>query len=264
MSEEGTVVGGPPPGALHVIVSRHQLVGCLCHRPGRHHSGDRHRPGRGGRHGLAAIPAIALVVIIGLIVCLCMGELAALLPHRTGGMPSYAYESFQPLGQTTAKHIGGISSWGYWLGWFPVAPINMLLAAGYIAVLFHVPLGRSVLPLGFIGAPVSIGVLLITFFGLIGLFIPCYLGIRLGATFATILGVVSMIPLTLLVFLPIFKPCSFHFTTFRASTTPTPKRPASCSSWVGSSSSHGTPSPWRRRPVTSANVVTRPEMPRSR
>ena len=57
-------------------------------------------------------------------------------------MPSYAYESFEPLGHTTAKHIGGVSGWGYWLGWFPVAPINMLLAAGYIAVLFHVPLGR--------------------------------------------------------------------------------------------------------------------------
>ena len=98
--------------------------------------------------GAAAIPAIALVVVIGLIVCLCMGELAALLPHRTGGMPSYAYESFEPIGHTTAKHIGGVSSWGYWLGWFPVAPINMLLAAGYIAVLFHVPLGRTFSPLG--------------------------------------------------------------------------------------------------------------------
>src|SRR5271156_2274383 len=62
--------------------------------------------------GAAAIPAIALVVIIGLVVCLCMGELAALLPHRTGGMPSYAYDSFEPLGKKPAKHIGGISSWG--------------------------------------------------------------------------------------------------------------------------------------------------------
>src|SRR5580698_7629489 len=156
--------------------------------------------------GAAAIPAIALVVGIGMIVCLCMGELAALLPHRTGGMPSYAYESFTPLGKTTAKHIGGVSGWGYWLGWFPVAPINMLLAAGYIAVLFHVPLGRSFSPLGTVGSPVSAGVLVITVVGLAGLFIPCYMGIRLGATFATILGVVSMIPLTVLVFLPVFKP----------------------------------------------------------
>jgi amino acid transporter len=161
--------------------------------------------------GAAAIPAIALVVVIGMIVCLCMGELAALLPHRTGGMPSYAFESFRPLGHRTAKHIGGLSGWGYWLGWFPVAPINMLLAAGYIAVLFHVPLGHTFSPLGSLGTPVSIGVLAITFFGLIGLFIPCYLGIRLGATFATILGILAMVPLTLLVILPVFKPSSFHW-----------------------------------------------------
>jgi amino acid transporter len=126
-------------------------------------------------------------------------------------MPSYAYDSFLPLGKTTAKHIGGISGWGYWLGWFPVAPINMLLAAGYIAVLFHVPLGRSFLPLGSLGTPVSMGVLVITVVGLVALFVPCYLGIRLGATFATILGVLAMVPLTLLVLLPIFKPSSFHW-----------------------------------------------------
>jgi amino acid transporter len=161
--------------------------------------------------GAAAIPAIALVVVIGMITCLCMGELAALLPHRTGGMPSYAYESFTPLGHKTAKHIGGISGWGYWLGWFPVAPINMLLAASYIAVLFHVPLGPSYDLLGSLGSPVSVGVMLITVVGLIALFVPCYLGIRLGATFATILGVSSMVPLTLLIFLPAFKPSSFHW-----------------------------------------------------
>src|SRR5277367_4935946 len=66
--------------------------------------------------GAAAIPAIALVVGIGMIVCLCMGELAALLPHRTGGMPSYAYDSFSPIGHKAAKHIGGVSGWGYLLG----------------------------------------------------------------------------------------------------------------------------------------------------
>ncbi len=161
--------------------------------------------------GAAAIPAIALVVAIGMIVCLCMGELGALLPHRTGGMPSYAYESFLPLGHKTAKHIGGVSTWGYWLGWFPVAPINMLLAASYIAVLFHIPLGRSFDILGSLGSPVALGVFIITVVGLFALFIPCYLGIRLGATFATILGVTSMVPLTLLILLPAFKPSVFHW-----------------------------------------------------
>jgi amino acid transporter len=161
--------------------------------------------------GAAAIPAIALVVIIGLILCLCMAELAAVLPHRTGGLPSFAYDAFKPFGNTAARHIGGVSGWGYWLGWFPVAPINMILAAGYIAVLFHVPLGRSLLPLGSVGTPVSVGVLSITVVVLIALYLPCYFGIKLGTGFATFLGIVSMVPLTLLIILPAFRPSSFHW-----------------------------------------------------
>ena len=161
--------------------------------------------------GAAAVPAITLVVLIGMVLCLCMAELAVLMPHRTGGLPSYAYESFKPLGETTARHVGGVSGWGYWLGWFPVAPINMILAAGYIAVLLHIPLGRSLLPLGNFGSAVPVSVLIITMVGLVLLFVPCYLGIRLGATFATVLGVLAMIPLTLLVLLPVFKPSSFHW-----------------------------------------------------
>jgi amino acid transporter len=161
--------------------------------------------------GAAAIPAIALVVIIGMLLCLCMAEMAAMLPHRTGGLPSFAYDAFKPFGETTARHIGGVSGWGYWLGWFPVAPINMILAAGYFAVLFHVPQGRALLPLGTVGTPISVGVLVITIVGLLVLYVPCYLGIRLGAGFATLLGIVSMVPLTLLIFLPVFKPSSFHW-----------------------------------------------------
>ena len=161
--------------------------------------------------GAAAVPAIIGIQIVAMVVCLCMGELAAMYPHRTGGTPSYAYESFKPLGEPIARHIGGISGWSYWLGWFPVAPINMILAAAYIAALFHVPLGATVDPLGSLGTPEGIGVLAITMVGLVILFIPCYLGIRLGAGFAALFGVISMVPLTLLILLPAFKPSTFHW-----------------------------------------------------
>jgi len=43
------------------------------------------------------------------------------------------------------------------------------------------------------------------------MFIPCLLGIRLGATFATVLGIASMIPLVLLVLLPFIKPSKIDF-----------------------------------------------------
>jgi amino acid transporter len=161
--------------------------------------------------GAAAIPLLIGIQVIGLIVCLCVGELAALWPHRTGGTPSYAGECFRPLGHKAALHIGGLSTWSYWLGWFPVAPINMILASSYIASLFHVPLGAIVDPAGSLGTPEGIGVLAITLIGLVVLFIPCYLGVRLGAGFATILGVVAMVPMTLLIILPLFKPSTFHW-----------------------------------------------------
>ena len=181
MSEQGTAVSGPPAevatslsrgtnwwGAFVIGLAGTILVTGIV-------------PFAVSSMGAAAIPAIALVVVIGLIVCLCMGELAALLPHRTGGMPSYAYESFEPSGRrrpstSAASRAGATGS-----GWFPVAPINMLLAAGYIAVLFHVPLGRTFSPLG---TPRHAGL-----HGRAGhhlrradrrSFIPCYLGIRLG------------------------------------------------------------------------------------
>jgi amino acid transporter len=160
--------------------------------------------------GAASIPLFVVVTAAGVLLCFCLAELAAMMPERTGGLPSYASESFQPLGRRTARHIGGLSGWAYWLGWFPVAPINMILASAYIVQLFHVPSGRNLQPFGSVGAPITVGALIISLVGLLVLFVPSYTGIHLGARFATLLGVVSMVPLTLLVFLPLARPSSAH------------------------------------------------------
>jgi amino acid transporter len=153
--------------------------------------------------GAASIPLFFLVTAAGMVLCLCLAELAAMMPHRTGGLPAYAYETYKDLGPGVARHVGGVSAWAYGLGWFPVAPINMILAAGYIATLLDLDLGEEITP---ISAPIRTTILLIAIAGLLVLFIPCYLGIRLGARFATVLGIVSLIPLTLMVFLPFFVP----------------------------------------------------------
>ncbi len=158
--------------------------------------------------GAASIPLFFLVTGAGVILCFCLAELAAMMPHRTGGLPSYAYETYKDFGPTVARHMGGLSAWAYGLGWFPVAPINMILAARYIAMLWGIPLGKEFTP---ISASISTTVLLISIIGLIVLFVPCYLGIRLGAGFATVLGIVSMVPLTLLIFLPFFKPSTLRW-----------------------------------------------------
>lgn len=158
--------------------------------------------------GAACIPLFFVVTACGVILCFCLAELAAMMPHRTGGLPSYAFETYKDFGPTAAKHVGGVSAWSYGLGWFPVAPINMILAARYITTLWEIPLGREFTP---ISASISTTVLWISITGLLVLFVPCYLGIRLGAGFATLLGILSMVPLTVLTILPFFKPETIHW-----------------------------------------------------
>ncbi len=158
--------------------------------------------------GAASIPVFFAVATAAIILCACLTELAAIMPDRTGGLPSYAYETYKDFGPEVARHVGGISAWCYGLGWFPVAPINMILAAKYIAKLWGIPLGKEFTP---ISATVSTSVLIISIAGLLLLFVPCYLGIRLGAGFATVLGIVSMVPLTLLIFVPFLNPPAMHW-----------------------------------------------------
>jgi amino acid transporter len=161
--------------------------------------------------GAAAVPVLAIATALGVLLCLFMAELAAVMPERTGGLPSYATESFASVHAGTATHVGGLSAWGYWLGWFPVAPINMILASAYITQLFGIPQGRSFLPFGGIGSPVTLSVLIISVLAICIMYVPSYLGIKLGAGFATVMGVVSMAPLTVLILLPFFRPSSMHW-----------------------------------------------------
>lgn len=163
--------------------------------------------------GAAGILFIGGGTILGLFLCLCLAELATIWPDRTGGIPSFANECFRPLvGDRVARHIGGASGWAYWLGWFPVAPINVILTASYMAELFGFPAGRMLSPVGSTwGAPIGLNVLLVSFALLLAIYIPAYLGIRLGAAFATVLGVLAMLPLTALVILPFFKLGAVHW-----------------------------------------------------
>ncbi|MDX6724090.1 MAG: hypothetical protein QOD73_2494, partial [Solirubrobacteraceae bacterium] len=83
--------------------------------------------------GAASIPLIVGITITGYLLCLLLAELSAMMPERTGGAPSYAYPAFKERWPGLAKHINGVTSWMYWLGWFPVAPLNMILASFYLA-----------------------------------------------------------------------------------------------------------------------------------
>ena len=56
-----------------------------------------------------------------------------MMPDRSGGSPAYAYPAYKERWPRFAEHVNGFTAWAYWLGWFPVAPLNMILASFYIA-----------------------------------------------------------------------------------------------------------------------------------
>jgi amino acid transporter len=157
--------------------------------------------------GASALPIMVLITLCGWILCIVLSELAAMMPERAGGLPSYLYPAFKDRFPRGAKHLGAFGAWGYWLGWFPVAPLNMILASAYLANLF----GLSTKGFTPIDTPISYWTLGISVVGILLLFIPSYLGLRFGTSFATVLAVFAMIPLTFLAISWIFHPSVAHF-----------------------------------------------------
>jgi amino acid transporter len=153
--------------------------------------------------GAASIPVTIFVTITGWLLCLILAELAAMMPERTGGSPSYAYPAFRDRWPRAAKHINGITAWMYWLGWFPVAPLNMILASYYLANRFGLDTSHTFTP---IHTPIAYWTLAISIVGILLFFIPAYRGIRFGTVFATTLALLSMIPLTFIAVAWIFRP----------------------------------------------------------
>src|SRR4051812_28102132 len=152
--------------------------------------------------GAASIPVIIAITIMGYLLCLLLAELSAMMPERTGGSPSYAYPAYKDRWPRAAKHINGFTAWAYWLGWFPGAPLNMILASYYLVYQFDLS-QEGIEP---IHTPIRYWTIAISIVGILLVFIPAWLGIRLGTVFATVLGLLSMIPLTFLAIAPIFRP----------------------------------------------------------
>ena len=152
--------------------------------------------------------SVALYIVLtlaGVFLCFCLAELSASMPEKTGGLPAYAFETFKPWGKAASTHLGGLSSWGYWLGWFAVAPLNALIAADLTINLLNLPAGKQFDPFGTaVGLPTYTTRFFLSAAFVVIIFIPCYLGIRLGARFATVLGLACTVPLLLIIVMPLF------------------------------------------------------------
>jgi amino acid transporter len=150
---------------------------------------------------------IVVITITGYVLCLFLAELSAMMPDRAGGSPSYAYPAYKDRWPRFAEHVNGFTAWAYWLGWFPVAPLNMILASFYIVDRF----GLSTSGFTPIHTPIAWWTLGISVVGILLLFIPALLGLRFGTVFATSLAFLSMIPLTFLAISWIFNPGAVDF-----------------------------------------------------
>src|SRR5580700_11337848 len=158
--------------------------------------------------GAASVPVIIFITLTGYLVCLFLAELSAMMPDRSGGLPSYAYPAYKDRWPRFAEHVNGFTAWAYWLGWFPVAPLNMILASFYIADRFKLNTTAGFTP---IHTPIAWWTVGISVGGILLLFIPAYRGLRFGTFFATALALLSMIPLTFLAISWIFHPAVAHF-----------------------------------------------------
>jgi amino acid transporter len=158
--------------------------------------------------GAASVPVIVVITITGYIVCLLLAELSAMMPDRAGGLPSYAYPAYKDRWPRFAEHVNGFTAWAYWLGWFPVAPLNMILASFYIADRFNLDTSST---FTLLSTPIAWWTLGISVVGLLLLAIPAVMGLRFGTVFATTLAILSMVPLTFLAISWIFNPSVVDF-----------------------------------------------------
>src|ERR1700719_3817147 len=126
--------------------------------------------------GAASVPIILIITLSGWLLCLFLAELSAMMPERSGGLPSYAYPAFKDRWPRFAEHVNGFTAWAYWLRWVPGAPLHMILASFYIADRFNLTSGTFA-PLG---TKISWWTLGISVVGLIILAVPAVRGMRFG------------------------------------------------------------------------------------
>jgi amino acid transporter len=140
--------------------------------------------------GPASVFVWSVAAGVGVLQCLMITELAGMFPHKSGGTPTYAHEGFKHI----SPLVGAVSNWGYWLGWLPVIPVNLVLAAGYFRATF-MP-GSNDLVIAF--------VLTVLLFGVNNF------GLALGVWSSVVMALCALGPLSVIALSPALRPALFH------------------------------------------------------
>ncbi len=144
-----------------------------------------------GDLGPASVFVWTLVVAVGILQCFMIAEMASMFPNKSGGTATYSHEAFKkwPI-------VGAIANWGYWLGWVPVIPVNLIVASGYLKTFFPHMTDSGELEL-------AIGISL-------ALYASNYYGIKPGVWSSAVMAICSICPLIVIIASPVFLPHLFH------------------------------------------------------
>ena len=140
--------------------------------------------------GAASIFVWILTALIGVANCLMICEMAGMFPHKSGGGAVYAFEAFKKKSPLP----GAVAAWGYWLGWIPVIPVNLVLIAGYLQ--------STIMP--------GTNVLAVAIVLALALYGANYFGLKTGVWMSAAMAVFAMGPLLVIALSPIYRAHLFH------------------------------------------------------
>lgn len=143
-------------------------------------------------------PLIWIVsVSIGLLQAFIFAEMASLFPRKSGGHSLYGAEAWRRVN----RFLPPVTVWGNWFAWSPVLALGSLLIGSYVTTQWfpsqdwEVEFGPFSITFGTL---VGAGVLLLIFW-------VNHFSIKYSARVQQVLGVISLLPIALLLTVPVFE-----------------------------------------------------------
>lgn len=136
-------------------------------------------------------------VSIGFLQAFVFAEMAGLFPHKSGGHSLYGSEAWRRRN----RFVAPMNVWGNWFAWSPVLAISALLIGSYVQAQW---LPDVTWKIAF--GPFSITIATVIGAGaLLAIFWINHFSIKDSARIQQVLGVISIVPLALLIIVPIFQ-----------------------------------------------------------
>jgi len=136
--------------------------------------------------GPASVFVWTLIVCIGIVQCFMIAEMASMFPNKSGGTAVYSHEAFK-----STPFVGAIANWGYWCGWVPVIPVNLIVAAGYLKMTFLPHMTDT-------------QVLITAIVMALALYASNYVGLKPGVWSSTVMAICAIFPMVVIIASPIF------------------------------------------------------------